>query len=49
MFDMGKGNFEWIDPAWHTQAGKVRLGTFLTVWAGKIGWREGRLIQMGQC
>ena len=49
VFDLREGNFKWIDSAGHTQEGKVRLDTFLTVRAGQIGWREGRLMQMGQC
>ena len=49
VFDMREGSFKWIDSAGHTQPGKVRLDTFLTVRAGQIGWREGRLTQMGQC
>lgn len=49
VFDMREGNFKWIDSAGHTQEGKVRLDTFLTVRAGQIGWREGRMMQMGNC
>jgi predicted amidohydrolase len=49
VFDMREGNFKWIDSAGHSQEGKVRLDTFLTVRAGQVGWREGRLMQMGEC
>ena len=49
VFDLREGNFKWIDSAGHSQEGKVRLDTFLTVRAGQVGWREGRLMQMGQC
>ncbi|MDA0264884.1 MAG: amidohydrolase/deacetylase family metallohydrolase [Chloroflexi bacterium] len=49
VFDMREGNFKWLDMAGHTQEGKVRLDTFLTVRAGQVGWREGRLTQMGEC
>ncbi|PKB71953.1 MAG: hypothetical protein BZY87_03015 [SAR202 cluster bacterium Io17-Chloro-G6] len=49
VFDMREGNFKWIDAAGHNQEGKVRLDTFLTVRAGQVGWREGRLMEMGQC
>jgi predicted amidohydrolase len=49
VFDMREGNFKWIDSAGGVQEGKVRLDTFLTVRAGQVGWREGRLMQMGQC
>ena len=49
VFDLREGNFKWIDAAGHYQEGKVRLDTFLTVRAGQVGWREGRLMQMGQC
>jgi len=49
VFDMREGAFKWIDAAGGVQEGKVRLDTFLTVRAGQVGWREGRLMQMGQC
>ena len=49
VFDLREGNFKWIDSAGHNQEGKVRLDTFLTVRAGQVGWREGRLMQMGNC
>ena len=49
VFDMREGKFKWIDSAGHTQEGEVRLDTFLTVRAGQLGWREGRLLQMGNC
>jgi len=49
VFDLREGNFKWIDAAGHNQEGKVRLDTFLTVRAGQVGWREGRLTQMGEC
>jgi len=49
VFDLREGHFKWIDSAGHTQEGKVRLDTFMTVRAGQVGWREGRLMQMGEC
>ena len=49
VFDMREGSFKWIDSAGHSQAGNVRLDTYLTVRAGQVGWREGRLMQMGEC
>lgn len=49
VFDMREGNFKWMDMAGNNQEGKVRLDTFLTVRGGQIGWREGRLLEMGEC
>ena len=49
VFDMREGSFKWIDSAGHSQVGKVRLDTYLTVRAGQVSWREGRLMQIGEC
>ncbi|MEC8856445.1 MAG: amidohydrolase family protein, partial [Chloroflexota bacterium] len=49
VFDMREGHFKWIDSAGHSQEGNIRLDTYLTVRAGQVGWREGRLMQMGEC
>ena len=49
VFDLREGRFVWHDMAGHNVEGKVRLDTFLTVRAGRVAWREGRLIQMGEC
>ena len=49
VFDLREGNFKWIDSAGNVQDGKVRLDTFLTVRGGQIAWREGRLMEMGEC
>ena len=49
VFDLREGRFVWHDMAGHNVEGKVRLDTFLTVRAGQVAWREGRLIQMGEC
>jgi len=49
VFDQREGRFVWHDMAGHSVDGQVRLDTFLTVRAGAVAWREGRLIQMGEC
>ncbi|NQW22751.1 MAG: amidohydrolase/deacetylase family metallohydrolase [SAR202 cluster bacterium] len=49
VFDMREGNFKWMDMAGNNQEGKVRLDTFLTVRGGQVAWREGRLLEMGEC
>ena len=49
VFDLREGRFVWHDMAGHNVEGKVRLDTFLTVRAGNVVWREGRLTHMGQC
>ena len=49
VFDLREGRFVWHDMAGHNVEGKVRLDTFLTVHAGQVAWREGRLLQMGEC
>ncbi|PKB63727.1 MAG: hypothetical protein BZY80_05625 [SAR202 cluster bacterium Io17-Chloro-G2] len=49
VFDLREGRFVWHDMAGHNVEGKVRLDTFLTVRAGQVAWREGRLLQMGEC
>ena len=49
VFDLREGRFVWHDSAGHSVDGKVRLDTFMTVRAGAVAWREGRLTQMGEC
>ena len=49
VFDLREGRFVWHDSAGHNVEGTLRLDTFLTVRAGSVAWREGRLTQMGQC
>jgi len=49
VFDLREGRFVWHDSAGHNVEGKLRLDTFLTVRAGNVVWREGRLTHMGQC
>ena len=49
VFDLREGRFVWHDMARHKVEGKVRLDTFLTVRDGAVVWREGRMMQMGQC
>lgn len=49
VFDQREGRFVWHDMAGHSVDGQVRLDTFLTVRAGAVCWREGRLTQMGEC
>ena len=49
VFDLREGRFVWHDMAGHNIEGKVRFDTFLTVRGGSVAWREGRLVQMGEC
>ena len=49
VYDLREGRFVWFDSAGHTVDGKVRLDTFMSVRAGAVAWREGQLIQMGNC
>ena len=49
VFDMREGRFVWHDMAGHSVQGHVRLDTYLTVRAGAVAWREGRLTRMGEC
>ena len=49
VFDMREGHFAWHDMAGHTVRGQLRLDTFLTVRGGAVAWREGRLLQIGEC
>ena len=49
VFDMRDGRFVWHDMAGHNVEGKMRLDTFLTVRGGQIAWREGQLMEMGNC
>ena len=49
VFDLREGRFVWHDMAGNNVEGQVRLDTFLTVRGGQVAWREGRLIQMGEC
>ena len=49
VFDQREGRFVWHDMAGHSVEGQVRLDTFLTVRAGAVAWREGRLTQLGEC
>jgi dihydroorotase len=49
VFDLREGRFVWHDMAGNNVEGKVRLDTFLTVRGGQVAWREGRLLQMGEC
>ena len=49
VFDLREGRFVWHDMAGNNVDGKVRLDTFLTVRGGQVAWREGRLMQMGEC
>ena len=49
VYDLREGRFVWHDSAANKVEGKVRLDTFLTVRAGEVAWKEGRLTQMGQC
>ncbi len=49
VFDMREGRFVWHDMARNNVEGKVRFDTYLTVRDGQVVWREGRLLQMGEC
>jgi dihydroorotase len=49
VYDLREGRFVWHDMAGHNVEGKVRLDTFLTVRNGAVAWREGRMMEMGQC
>ncbi len=49
VFDLREGRFVWHDSAGHSVDGKVRLDTLITVRAGAVAWREGRLTEMGRC
>ena len=49
IFDMREGSFVWMDSVGHLQRGSVRLDTFATVRAGRVGWLEGRLTELGEC
>ncbi|PKB66454.1 MAG: hypothetical protein BZY81_07290 [SAR202 cluster bacterium Io17-Chloro-G4] len=49
VFDHREGRFVWHDMAGNSVSGQTRLDTFLTVRAGAVAWREGRLTQMGEC
>ena len=49
VYDLREGRFVWFDSAGHSIDGKLRLDTFMSVRAGAIAWREGQLMQMGNC
>jgi predicted amidohydrolase len=49
VFDQREGRFVWQDMADHTVDGKLRLDTFLTMRDGAVVWREGQLVQTGEC
>ncbi len=49
VYDLREGRFVWFDSAGHSVDGKLRLDTFMSVRAGAVAWREGQLMQMGNC
>ncbi len=49
IFDQREGAFVWMDSAGNLQRGKMRLDTYATIRAGRPAWREGHLIEMGNC
>ena len=49
IWDKRQGRFVWHDMAGHNVDGKLRLDTFATVKGGFTAWREGQLVQMGEC
>jgi dihydroorotase len=49
IFDQREGAFVWMDSAGNLQRGSMRLDTFASVRAGQVAWREGHLVEMGNC
>ena len=49
VFDQREGRFVWHDTANHSVEGRLRLDTYLTVKDGAVVWKEGSLVEMGQC
>ncbi len=49
IWDKRQGRFVWHDMAGHNVDGALRLDTFATIKGGFTAWREGQLVQMGEC
>ena len=49
VWEKRQGRFVWHDMAGHNVDGSIRLDTFATIKGGMAAWREGRLLQMGEC
>ena len=49
VFDQREGAFLWMDSVGNLQRGSMRLDTFAAVRAGQMAWREGHLLEMGNC
>ena len=49
IWDKRQGRFVWHDMAGHNVDGALRLDTFATIKGGMTAWREGQLVQMGEC
>ena len=49
VFDLRQGRFVWHDGPGDSVEGKLRPDTFLTVRAGSVVWREGRIASVGEC
>ena len=49
VWDKRQGRFVWHDMAGHNVDGALRLDTFATIKGGFTAWREGQLVQMGEC
>ena len=49
VWEKRQGRFVWHDMAGHNVDGAIRLDTFATIKGGMAAWREGRLLQMGEC
>ncbi|MCY4555930.1 MAG: amidohydrolase/deacetylase family metallohydrolase [Chloroflexi bacterium] len=49
VWEKRQGRFVWHDMAGHNVDGALRLDTFATIKGGVTAWREGRLLQMGEC
>lgn len=49
VWDKRQGRFVWHDMAGHNVDGAIRLDTFATIKGGATAWREGHLVEMGNC
>ena len=49
VFDQREGAFVWMDSVGNLQRGSMRLDTFAAIRAGRMAWREGQLVEMGNC
>ena len=49
VWDKRQGRFVLHDMAGHNVDGAIRLDTFATIKGGMAVWREGHLVEMGNC